>query len=193
MIWDIYLLSSKSSDLFLLQTKLALQKQLSKTLPAGFLSSSLNPAALCTLASSPLALRLPQGPAAIFHNPLISPALFRPAPGPLRPTHPPIIFSPYWQWGQNATFGTSSIQSAHAATQYTCVFDLWVSQLTSRKLHSTTLQCLFQFDQLLRPNFNGEISNHVWENGALESRWRWRTITQLFECMFPGDWPYRKP
>uniref|UniRef100_A0A3Q2YEJ5 Zinc finger protein 385D-like n=2 Tax=Hippocampus comes TaxID=109280 RepID=A0A3Q2YEJ5_HIPCM len=78
-----------------LVTKLALQKQLSKALPAGFLSSSLNPAALCTLASSPLALRLPQGPTAIIHNPLISPALFRPAPGPLRPTHPPIIFSPY--------------------------------------------------------------------------------------------------
>ncbi|XP_051925374.1 zinc finger protein 385C-like [Hippocampus zosterae] len=78
-----------------LATKLALQKQLSKALPAGFLSSSLNPAALCTLASSPLALRLPQGPTAIIHNPLISPALFRPAPGPLRPAHPPIIFSPY--------------------------------------------------------------------------------------------------
>ncbi|XP_077407884.1 zinc finger protein 385C-like isoform X2 [Vanacampus margaritifer] len=78
-----------------LATKLALQKQLSKALPAGFLTSALNPAALCTLASSPLALRLPQGPTAIFHSPLISPALFRPAPGPLRPTHPPIIFSPY--------------------------------------------------------------------------------------------------
>ncbi|XP_077359713.1 zinc finger protein 385C-like isoform X2 [Festucalex cinctus] len=78
-----------------LATKLALQKQLCKALPAGFLTSALNPAALCTLASSPLALRLPQGPAAIYHSPLISPALFRPAPGPLRPTHPPIIFSPY--------------------------------------------------------------------------------------------------
>ncbi|XP_061667080.1 zinc finger protein 385C-like [Syngnathoides biaculeatus] len=78
-----------------LATKLALQKQLSKALPAGFQTGALNPAALCTLASTPLALRLPQGPTAIIHGPLISPALFRPAPGPLRATHPPIIFSPY--------------------------------------------------------------------------------------------------
>nr|XP_057918737.1 zinc finger protein 385C-like isoform X2 [Doryrhamphus excisus] len=78
-----------------LATKLALQKQLSKSLPAGFLTSPLNPATLCAMASAPLALRLPQGPAAIIHGPLISPALFRPAPGPLRATHAPIIFSPY--------------------------------------------------------------------------------------------------
>ncbi|KAK7919543.1 hypothetical protein WMY93_010827 [Mugilogobius chulae] len=79
-----------------LATKLALQKQLSKALPAGFLTSPLNPAAaLCTMASGPLALRLPPGPAAIIQGPLISPTLFRPAPGPLRATHTPIIFSPY--------------------------------------------------------------------------------------------------
>ncbi|KAM9838132.1 zinc finger protein 385C-like [Aulostomus maculatus] len=78
-----------------LVTKLALQKHLSKALPAGFLSSPLNPAALCTMASGPLTLRLPQGPTAIIQGPLISPTLFRPAPGPLRATHTPIIFSPY--------------------------------------------------------------------------------------------------
>ncbi|KAG8008681.1 hypothetical protein GBF38_010268, partial [Nibea albiflora] len=78
-----------------LATKLALQKQLSKALPAGFLTSPLNPAALCTMASGPMALRLPPGPTAIIHSPLISPTLFRPAPGPLRATHAPIIFSPY--------------------------------------------------------------------------------------------------
>uniref|UniRef100_A0A1A7YSP3 Zinc finger protein 385C n=1 Tax=Iconisemion striatum TaxID=60296 RepID=A0A1A7YSP3_9TELE len=76
-------------------TKLALQKQLSKALPAGLLASPLNPAALCTMTSGPLALRLPPGPAAIIQGPLISPTLFRPAPGPLRATHTPIIFSPY--------------------------------------------------------------------------------------------------
>ncbi|KAF7204333.1 zinc finger protein 385C isoform X1 [Nothobranchius furzeri] len=76
-------------------TKLALQKQLSKALPAGLLTSPLNPAALCTMTSGPLALRLPPGPAAIIQGPLISPTLFRPAPGPLRATHTPIIFSPY--------------------------------------------------------------------------------------------------
>ncbi|XP_062298227.1 zinc finger protein 385C-like [Scomber scombrus] len=79
----------------ILATKVALQKQLSKALPAGFLTSPLNPAALCTMASGPLALRLPQGPTAIIQGPLISPTLFRPAPGPLRATHAPIIFSPY--------------------------------------------------------------------------------------------------
>ncbi|XP_059180751.1 zinc finger protein 385B-like [Centropristis striata] len=79
----------------ILATKLALQKQLSKALPAGFLTNPLNQAALCTMASGPLALRLPPGPTAIIHGPLISPTLFRPAPGPLRATHAPIIFSPY--------------------------------------------------------------------------------------------------
>ncbi|KAM4524241.1 zinc finger protein 385D-like isoform 1-T1 [Odontesthes bonariensis] len=78
-----------------LATKLALQKQLSKALPAGFLTSSLNPAALCALTSGHLALRLPPGPTAFIQGPLISPTLFRPAPGPLRATHAPIIFSPY--------------------------------------------------------------------------------------------------
>ncbi|XP_044033547.1 zinc finger protein 385B-like isoform X2 [Siniperca chuatsi] len=78
-----------------LATKLALQKQLSKALPAGFLTSPLNPAALCTMASGPMALRLPPGPTAFIQGPLISPTLFRPAPGPLRATHAPIIFSPY--------------------------------------------------------------------------------------------------
>ncbi|KAM3859947.1 zinc finger protein 385D-like [Diretmus argenteus] len=75
----------------LLATKLALQKHLSKALPAGFLASALNPA-LCAIASGPLALRPPP---AFFQGPLISPTLFRPAPGPLRATHTPYIFSPY--------------------------------------------------------------------------------------------------
>ncbi|XP_063748738.1 zinc finger protein 385B-like isoform X2 [Eleginops maclovinus] len=79
----------------ILATKLALQKHFSKALPAGFLTNHLNQAALCSLASGPLGLRLPQGPPAIIHGPLISPTLFRPAPGPLRATHAPIIFSPY--------------------------------------------------------------------------------------------------
>uniref|UniRef100_A0A8C5F3F2 C2H2-type domain-containing protein n=1 Tax=Gadus morhua TaxID=8049 RepID=A0A8C5F3F2_GADMO len=78
-----------------LGTKLALQKHLSKALPPGFLHNPFNPAALCTLASGPLALRGPHGPTAFFQGPLISPTLFRPAPGPLRATHAPIIFSPY--------------------------------------------------------------------------------------------------
>uniref|UniRef100_A0A3B5LEU8 C2H2-type domain-containing protein n=1 Tax=Xiphophorus couchianus TaxID=32473 RepID=A0A3B5LEU8_9TELE len=77
------------------RTKLALHKQLSKALPAGLLSGPFNPAALCSMTSGPLALRLPPGPAAIIPGPIINPTLFRPAPGPLRVTHAPIIFSPY--------------------------------------------------------------------------------------------------
>ncbi|KAM6897344.1 zinc finger protein 385B-like isoform 4-T5 [Xenentodon cancila] len=79
----------------ILATKLALHKQLSKALPAGLLGGPLNPAALCTMASGPLALRLPPSPTPIIQGPLISPTVFRPAPGPLRATHAPIIFSPY--------------------------------------------------------------------------------------------------
>uniref|UniRef100_A0A8C2YYH0 Zinc finger protein 385C n=1 Tax=Cyclopterus lumpus TaxID=8103 RepID=A0A8C2YYH0_CYCLU len=70
-------------------------KQLSKALPARFLTNPLNHAALCAMAPGPLALRLPPGPTAFIHGPLISPTLFRPAPGPLRATHAPFIFSPY--------------------------------------------------------------------------------------------------
>ncbi|KAJ8414361.1 hypothetical protein AAFF_G00052310 [Aldrovandia affinis] len=77
------------------QTKLALQKQLAKTLTASFLPGPLNPATLCTLATNPLALRHPAGTATLIQAPLLSHALFRPAPGPLRATHTPIIFSPY--------------------------------------------------------------------------------------------------
>ncbi|XP_036406766.1 zinc finger protein 385C isoform X1 [Megalops cyprinoides] len=77
------------------QTKLALQKQLTKSLTASFLPSPLNPATLCTMATNPLALRHPAGTATLIQTPLLTPALFRPAPGPLRATHTPIIFSPY--------------------------------------------------------------------------------------------------
>uniref|UniRef100_A0A4W5NWA2 Zinc finger protein 385C n=1 Tax=Hucho hucho TaxID=62062 RepID=A0A4W5NWA2_9TELE len=79
------------------QTKLALQKQLSKALSAGFLASHMNPATFCSMASNPLTLRGPPGPShtPLIQTPLLSPTLFRPAPGPLRATHTPIIFSPY--------------------------------------------------------------------------------------------------
>lgn len=78
------------------QTKLALQKQLTKSLTTGFLPSPLTQPTLCTVATNPLALRHPVGTAATFiQTPFLGPALFRPAPGPLRATHTPIIFSPY--------------------------------------------------------------------------------------------------
>ncbi|XP_029293464.1 zinc finger protein 385C isoform X2 [Cottoperca gobio] len=78
-----------------LQTKLALQKHLTKSLTAGFLPSPLNQPTLCTMATNPLALRHPVGTTTFIQNPFLGPALFRPAPGPLRATHAPIIFSPY--------------------------------------------------------------------------------------------------
>ncbi|XP_042576394.1 zinc finger protein 385D-like isoform X2 [Cyprinus carpio] len=82
-------LSSLSS-----QTKLVLQKQLTKNLTASFLSTPLTPPTLCTVAANPLALRHPPG-TTFIQTPILGPALFRPAPGPLRATHTPIIFSPY--------------------------------------------------------------------------------------------------
>ncbi|XP_028978971.2 zinc finger protein 385C isoform X2 [Esox lucius] len=79
---------------FSTQTKLALQKQLTKSLTTGFLPSPLAQPTLCTMAANPLALRHPAG-TTFFQTPFLSPTLFRPAPGPLRATHPSIIFSPY--------------------------------------------------------------------------------------------------
>ncbi|XP_061906098.1 zinc finger protein 385C isoform X1 [Entelurus aequoreus] len=85
-----YSLTSISS-----QTKLALHKQLTKTLTTGFLPGPLTPPTLCTMAANPLALRHPMGAAAFIQTPFLGPALFRPAPGPLRAAHAPFIFSPY--------------------------------------------------------------------------------------------------
>ncbi|XP_042582394.1 zinc finger protein 385D isoform X3 [Cyprinus carpio] len=82
-------LSSLSS-----QTKLALQKQLTKNLTASFLPTHITPPTLCTVTANPLALRHPPG-TTFIQTPILGPALFRPAPGPLRATHTPIIFSPY--------------------------------------------------------------------------------------------------
>ncbi|KAE8283418.1 Zinc finger protein 385C [Larimichthys crocea] len=85
-----YNLTSLSS-----QTKLALQKQLTKSLTTGFLPNPLTPPTLCTVATNPLALRHPVGTTTFIQTPFLGPTLFRPAPGPLRATHTPIIFSPY--------------------------------------------------------------------------------------------------
>ncbi|XP_034448475.1 zinc finger protein 385C isoform X1 [Hippoglossus hippoglossus] len=85
-----------SQQLLRLQvTKLALQKQLTKSLTTGFLPNPLTQPTLCTMATNPLALRHPVGTTTFIQTPFLGPALFRPAPGPLRATHTPIIFSPY--------------------------------------------------------------------------------------------------
>ncbi len=77
------------------QTKLVLQKQLARNLTASFLHTTLTPPTLSTVAANPLALRHPPG-TTFIQMPMLGPALFRPAPGPLRATHTPFIFSPYW-------------------------------------------------------------------------------------------------
>ncbi|XP_016339632.1 zinc finger protein 385D-like [Sinocyclocheilus anshuiensis] len=76
------------------QTKLILQKQLTKNLAASFLPTPITPPTLCTVTANPLTLRHPPG-TTFIQTPILGPALFRPAPGPLRATHTPIIFSPY--------------------------------------------------------------------------------------------------
>ncbi|XP_027141591.1 zinc finger protein 385C isoform X2 [Larimichthys crocea] len=86
---------SKSQPSSSLATKLALQKQLTKSLTTGFLPNPLTPPTLCTVATNPLALRHPVGTTTFIQTPFLGPTLFRPAPGPLRATHTPIIFSPY--------------------------------------------------------------------------------------------------
>ncbi|KAI4894998.1 hypothetical protein NFI96_032189 [Prochilodus magdalenae] len=88
-VFNQYSLTSLSS-----QTKLALQKQLTKNLTTSFLPTPITPPTLCTVAANPLTLRHPAG-AAFIQTPILGPALFRPAPGPLRATHTPVIFSPY--------------------------------------------------------------------------------------------------
>ncbi|XP_047657046.1 zinc finger protein 385B isoform X6 [Tachysurus fulvidraco] len=85
-------LSSQFGAAAFLTTKLALQKQLTKSLTTSFLPTAITPPTLCTVAANPLALR---HPAAFIPAPILGPTLFRPAPGPLRATHTPILFSPY--------------------------------------------------------------------------------------------------
>ncbi|KAM5274542.1 zinc finger protein 385C isoform 7-T7 [Ctenodactylus gundi] len=80
----------------ILKSKLALQKQLTKTLAARFLPSPLptTAAAICTL-PGPLALRpAPTATATLFPTPILGPALFR-APAAVRPATGPIVFTPY--------------------------------------------------------------------------------------------------
>ncbi|XP_051014579.1 zinc finger protein 385C isoform X3 [Acomys russatus] len=80
-----------------LASKLALQKQLTKTLAARFLPSPLPTAAaaICAL-PGPLALRpAATAAAALFPAPVLGPALFRTPAGTVRPAASPILFAPY--------------------------------------------------------------------------------------------------
>lgn len=87
------------SSLSSLQSKLALQKQLTKTLAARFLPSPIPTAAaaICAL-PGPLALRPAPAAAAattLFPAPILGPALFRTPAGAVRPATGPILFAPY--------------------------------------------------------------------------------------------------
>lgn len=86
-----------SSPLSPLQSKLALQKQLTKTLAARFLPSPIPTAAaaICAL-PGPLALRpAPTAATTLFPAPILGPALFRTPAGAVRPATGPILFAPY--------------------------------------------------------------------------------------------------
>ncbi|XP_039214946.1 zinc finger protein 385C isoform X3 [Crotalus tigris] len=81
-----------NSETQLKQSKVALQKHLTKTLAARFLPSPLASATVCTL-PSPLTLR--PAAATLFQAPIFGPALFRSPPGPVRAATGPIVFAPY--------------------------------------------------------------------------------------------------
>ncbi|KAM4687923.1 zinc finger protein 385D isoform 2-T2 [Discoglossus pictus] len=76
--------------------KLAFSKQRLKPLTQRLLSNPLAAAAAAAAvaANSPFSLRT--NPAAtLFQTPALPPALLRPAPGPIRTAHTPILFTPY--------------------------------------------------------------------------------------------------
>lgn len=83
-----------------LTSSLTFSKDLTKALGAGLLPSPLAVAAAMAAAASsnPLALRAAapaHHPHHLLQGPPLSHAILRPAPGPIRTTHGPILFSPY--------------------------------------------------------------------------------------------------
>jgi len=86
------LLQPSRGLLSLPQSKLALQKHLTKALATRFLPSQLT-TAVCAL-PGPLALR-PAAATTLFQAPILGPALFRTPPAHVRTTPGPIIFAPY--------------------------------------------------------------------------------------------------
>uniref|UniRef100_A0A8D2J9D4 Zinc finger protein 385A n=1 Tax=Varanus komodoensis TaxID=61221 RepID=A0A8D2J9D4_VARKO len=77
------------------QSSLAFPKELPKSLAAGLLPNPLAvAAAMAAAASTPLTLRPAPTPPLLQGPPLTHP-LLRPAPGPIRTAHGPILFSPY--------------------------------------------------------------------------------------------------
>uniref|UniRef100_UPI00398F543B zinc finger protein 385D-like isoform X6 n=1 Tax=Pristiophorus japonicus TaxID=55135 RepID=UPI00398F543B len=76
------------------KVKLAFQKELTNPLAARLLPNPFAAAAAAAAVNSPFALR--SGPAAtLFQTAALPPALLRPAPGPMRAAHTPVLFAPY--------------------------------------------------------------------------------------------------
>lgn len=97
------LAKSMSESVFYNRPSLSFPQDLTKALGAGLLPSPLAVAAAMAAAASsnPLALRA-AAPAPHPHHhhhllqaPPLSHAILRPAPGPIRTSHGPILFSPY--------------------------------------------------------------------------------------------------
>ncbi|RVE70510.1 hypothetical protein OJAV_G00065330 [Oryzias javanicus] len=91
-----------NSELQLKQSSLTFSKDLTKALGAGLLPNPLAVAAAMAAAASsnPLAIRAAAPghhphPHHLLQGPHLSHAILRPAPGPIRTTHGPILFSPY--------------------------------------------------------------------------------------------------
>ncbi|KAF3860421.1 hypothetical protein F7725_000676 [Dissostichus mawsoni] len=90
-----------NSELQLKQSSLTFSKDLSKALGAGLLPSPLAVAAAMAAAASSNQLALRAAAPGHHHHhhllqgPPLSHAILRPAPGPMRTTHGPILFSPY--------------------------------------------------------------------------------------------------
>lgn len=75
-----------------LQVKLVFSKEPSKPLAPRLLPGPLAAAAAAVAVGSPFGLRA--APPALL--PALPPALLRPAPGPMRSAHAPVLFAPYW-------------------------------------------------------------------------------------------------
>ncbi|KAM4704677.1 zinc finger protein 385D isoform 2-T2 [Rhinophrynus dorsalis] len=77
--------------------KLAFSKQRLKSLTPRILPNPLAAAAVAAAAAavhSPFSLRTTPA-SSLFQTPALPPALLRPAPGPIRTTHTPVLFAPY--------------------------------------------------------------------------------------------------
>ncbi|XP_005997846.1 zinc finger protein 385D [Latimeria chalumnae] len=77
-----------------LAVKLAFQKELAKPLATRIFPNPIAAAAAAAAVNSPFNLQTTPT-ATLFQTPGLPPTLLRPAPGPIRTTHTPVLFAPY--------------------------------------------------------------------------------------------------